>query len=123
MRRGILVGLMVIGLSVPGAWAHEEQAQGGKTLTGEVVAVMCYVSHGEKGLGKDHAGCAKKCIKSGLPVALKVGNQLYLASTADHAAANAMLAELAGQTVTVHGAVMERDGQHLIAISKVEKAQ
>ena len=104
--------------------AHEEHGQAGEqTLTGEVVDVLCYLSHGKDGLGKAHADCAKKCIKSGLPVALKVGDQLYLAANADHTAANARLVELAGGQVTVRGSVMERDGQRLIAISSVEKTQ
>jgi len=91
-----------------------------QTLTGEVVDVFCYLSHGEEGLGPKHAGCAKKCIKGGLPVAIKVGDQLYLASMADHTAANERLGDLAAKQVTVRGKVMERDGQHLIAISSIE---
>ena len=119
------------------AWAHSEHEGHGEaesasaapaapaeqTLTGEVVDVFCYLSHGAEGLGKGHAGCAKKCIKGGLPVAIKVGDQLYLASMADHTAANAQLADLAAKQVTVRGQVMERDGQHLIAISHVEAAE
>ena len=106
------------------ALAHEEQGQGGtQTLTGEVVDVVCYLSHGKEGLGAGHAGCAKKCIQEGLPVAMKVGDQLYLAAMADHTPANAKLAAFAGQQVTVRGVVMEADGQHLITISKVEKTQ
>ena len=106
------------------ASAHEEHGQGGaQTLSGEVVDVVCYLSHGKEGLGKGHAGCAKKCIQEGLPVAIKVGDQLYLAAMADHAPANAKLAHLAGSQVTVQGVVMEADGQHLITISKVEKTQ
>ncbi|HAM41689.1 MAG TPA: hypothetical protein DDX89_08005 [Candidatus Omnitrophica bacterium] len=102
--------------------AHEAAASAEQTLTGEVVDVFCYLSHPAQGLGKDHAGCAKKCIKGGLPVAIKVGDQLYLATMADHIAANEKLAELAAQQVTVTGTVMELDGQHLIAISKIESA-
>ena len=119
---GILVGILsVIGTNL---WAHEEQGQTGEqTLTGEVVDIVCYLSHGKEGLGKAHADCAKKCIKSGLPVALKVGDQLYLASLADHTTANTKLADFAGQSVKVHGTIRERDGQHLIEISQVEKAQ
>ena len=90
------------------------------TLTGEVVDVFCYLDHGEEGLGKKHASCAKKCIKNGLPVAIKVGNELYLASLADHEPANELLADYAAQQVTVHGKIMERDGQKFIAISHVE---
>jgi len=56
----------------------------------------------------------------GLPVALKVGDQLSLASMADHMPANETLAGYAGQRVTVHGKVMERDGQRFIAVSDIE---
>ena len=124
----ILGGLIAVLLvASPGAsFAHEEQgagASGAQTLTGEVVDVFCYLSHGEEGLGKKHAACAKKCINSGLPVAIKVGKMLYLASMADHTAANQKLGDLAAEQVTVRGTVMERDGQHLIAISSIEKAQ
>jgi len=119
-----VVGIVVL-LSAGAAWSHEEHHAaapgGGQVLTGEVVDVFCYLSHGKDGLGKGHAGCAKKCISSGLPVALKVGDQLYLATMASHESANKTLAQWAGQQVTVHGTVMEADGQHLIAITKVEK--
>jgi len=132
MRRiaGCAVGVALV-VGGGSAWAHEEHAAGAQdaaaegaaqeqTLTGEVVDVFCYLSHGEEGLGPKHAGCAKKCIKGGLPVAIKVGDQLYLASMADHTAANERLGDLAAKQVTVRGKVMERDGQHLIAISSIE---
>lgn len=144
---GGLVGIALL-ISATSGWAEMEHEQGGhdhgahdhgasatgqqasptessqeQTLTGEVVDVICYLSHPEGGLGPKHAGCAKKCIKSGLPVAIKVGDQLYLAVMADHNPANQQLAELAAQQVTVRGKVMEQDGQHLIAISEVQKAQ
>jgi hypothetical protein len=108
-----------------GASATAQQATTGsqeQTLTGEVVDVFCYLSHTKDGIGKGHAECAKKCIKSGLPVALKVGDQLYLVTMADHNPANHQLADLAAEQVTVRGKVMEQDGQRLIAISDVQKA-
>lgn len=129
MRR-IAVALVLVGWGWTAGAAgareehgHEAAAPKEQTLTGEVVDVVCYLSHGKDGLGKGHAGCAKKCIKSGLPVALKVGDQLYVVANADHTPANAKLADLAAQQVTVRGTVLERDGQHLIAISSVEKAR
>ncbi len=111
-----------------GAGASQGQTSGAtstpeQTLTGEVVDVFCYLSHPKDGIGKGHAECAKKCIQNGLPVAIKVGEQLYLATMDDHTAANAKLADLAAKQVTVHGKVMELDGQHLIAVSSVEKAE
>ena len=123
--RKIAVALMVDGAGwiAAAASAHEEHGQAGEqVLTGEVVDVVCYLGHGAQGRGKAHADCGSKCIKSGLPVALKVGDQLYLAANADHTAANARLAEFAGEQVTVRGSVTERDGQHLIEIASVEKA-
>ena len=116
------------------AWAHEGHEGGSaepvaentakeQTLTGEVVDVFCYLSHGKDGLGKGHADCAKKCIQSGLPVAIKVGDQLYLAAMSSHDPANKALVEFAGDQVTVRGQVLEKDGQHLVSISSVEKAQ
>ena len=117
-------GLLLLGGGT--AWAHEghemaeENTGKEQVLTGEVVDVFCYLSHGKDGLGKGHADCAKKCIQSGLPVAIKVGDQLYLASMADHNPANQKLAEHAGESVTVHGTVMEKDGQKLIAITEIE---
>ena len=131
---GLLVGLAFV-LGAGQAWGHEghgehdestEQASASgqdQALTGEVVDVFCYLSHSKDGLGKNHADCAKKCIQSGLPVGIKVGNQLYLAAMASHDPANKTLAGFAGRRVTAHGQVMEQDGQHLIAITKVEKAQ
>ena len=110
-----------------GASATEQQATTAssqeQTLTGEIVDVFCYLSHPAEGLGPKHADCAKKCIKNGLPVAIRAGNRLYLATMADHNPANQQLAELAGQQVTVRGKVTELEGQRLIAISDVQKAQ
>lgn len=99
------------------------EASGEQTLTGEVTDVFCYLSHPQEGLGPKHAGCAKRCIQNGLPVAIKVGNQLYLATMNDHNPANQQLVAFAGQQVTVRGKVTELDGQHLIAISSVQQAQ
>lgn len=130
---GVGLGL---GLGTASVWAHSEHEHGAtgtgsvaensaqeQTLTGEVVDVFCYLSHGAEGLGPKHAGCAKRCIKDGLPVAIKVGDQLYLAAMANHDPANKSLGEFAGEQVTVHGTVLEKDGQHLLAITKVERAK
>ena len=118
----LLVGSHVVWASGEHEHAHEASAPAGDTLTGEVVDVFCYLSHGDTGLGKGHAECARKCIKNGLPVAIKVGDQLYLASLQEHEPANETLAKFAGQQVTVRGEVMERDGQRFIAVSHVEPA-
>ena len=135
MKR-LLHGIIGLGLmaAAASAWAHEEHAGGAheqvaehtaaeQTLTGEVVDVFCYLTHGKDGLGKGHADCAKKCIKEGLPVAIKVGDQLYLAAMSSHEPANKTLAGFAGERVSVSGKVLEQDGQHLISITQVKKAR
>ncbi len=114
---GVIAGTLLLAGSA--LTAHEEHAGGAQTLTGEVVDVMCYLSHGASGLGAGHADCGKKCVLGGLPVAIKVGDQLYLAVGSKHETANATLAPFVGQMVTVMGEVLERDGQHLIAISQI----
>ena len=130
-RRTVLalftIGLLTSWIATPAVLAHEGDEMGmmgtDQTIQGEVTDVMCYLSHGEAGLGQKHVDCAMKCIKSGLPVAIKVGDKLYLAVSADHQPLNAQLADLAGQQVKATGHVMERDGQTLIAIERVEAVQ
>jgi len=111
-----------------GAKAAQGDEQGSaaateQSLTGEVVDITCYLSEGENGIGKGHASCARKCIKNGLPVAIRAGGQLYIASMASHEPANATLAEFAAQTVTVYGQIVERDGLKFISVTSVEKAK
>ena len=112
-----VLGLLAAPAAARAEDAHHAEVAATQKLTGEVVDVVCYLSH--DGQGSGHAGCAKKCIESGLPVAIKVGDQLYLASMG-HDPANKSLADKAGQQVTVEGQVYEKDGQKLITISKID---
>jgi hypothetical protein len=89
-----------------------------KTLTGEVVDLMCYVENGAKGDG--HKGCAEKCIKGGGPVGLLSGDQVYLV-VGDHKSLNDELAPHAAKTVTLKGKVSERSGMKMITDAKLQK--
>ncbi len=82
-----------------------------KTLTGEVVDLMCYLDHGAK--GEKHKSCAEKCIKSGGPVGLLSGEDLYLV-IGEHQPMNDQLASKAAQTVTLKGKVVEKNGMKMI---------
>jgi hypothetical protein len=86
---------------------------GGETrsIKGEIVDLMCYLDHGAKGDG--HKGCATTCLKSGGPVGLLSGDQLYLV-IGDHKPMNDVLADKAAQTVTLRGKVVERNGMKMI---------
>jgi hypothetical protein len=100
-------------------WVAVARADDAKTVTGEVVDLMCYLDHGAK--GDKHAGCAQKCIKSGGPVGLLTkDDQLYLV-VGDHQPMNEDLAPHAGKTVTLTGKVVERNGVKLIENAKLEK--
>ena len=95
------------------------RADDAKSVTGEVVDLMCYLDHGAK--GDKHAKCAEKCIKSGGPVGLLTkDDQLYLV-VGDHQPVNEDLAPHAGKTVTLTGKVVERNGIKLLENAKLEK--
>src|ERR1700730_6804750 len=47
-----------------------------KTVTGEVVDMMCFVDH--NATGDKHAACAAKCIKGGGPVGISSEGKTYL---------------------------------------------
>jgi len=89
-----------------------------KSITGEIVDLMCYVDHGAK--GEKHKGCAEKCIKSGGPVGLLSGDDLYLV-IGDHKPMNDELAAKAAQTVTLKGKVVEKNGMKMIENAEIEK--
>ena len=89
-----------------------------KSITGEIVDLMCYVDHGAK--GEKHKGCAEKCIKSGGPVGLLSGDDLYLV-IGDHKQMNEELASKAAQTVTLKGKVVEKNGMKMIENAEIEK--
>ena len=90
-------------------------AAANKTVTGEVVDLMCYVDHNAS--GDKHAACASKCIKQGGPVGIASQGKTYLI-VGDHKPMNDQLAEYAGKTITVKGKIAERGG-----IAMIENAE
>jgi hypothetical protein len=107
---------VVAGLLPPVSVARADDA---KSVTGEVVDLMCYLDHGAK--GDKHAGCAEKCIKSGGPVGLLTkDDQLYLV-IGDHQPMNEALAPHAGKSVTLTGKVVERNGVKMIENAKLQE--
>jgi hypothetical protein len=120
------IALSLVPLAVAGAlWSPSltraddaAAGSGTQTIQGEVVDLMCYLDHGAK--GEKHKGCATKCIKSGGPVGLLSGDQVYLV-VGDHKPMNDELAALAAQTVTLRGKVVERGGMKMIENAEVVK--
>jgi hypothetical protein len=89
-----------------------------KTVTGEVVDLMCYVDHNAS--GDKHAACASKCIKGGGPVGIASEGKTYLI-VGDHKPMNDQLADYAGKTITVKGKVAERGGLTMIENAEIVK--
>jgi hypothetical protein len=98
-------------LAMPFVSLAAESGAQNKSVTGEVVDLMCYLDHGAK--GEKHKSCAEKCIKSGGPVGILSGEDLYLV-IGEHKPINDQLAAKAGQNVTLKGKVVERNGMKMI---------
>ncbi len=100
---------------------HDEKESANKqiTVTGEVVDLVCYIDHGAT--GADHADCARKCIKMGLPVGIKTENGETYMLVGEHKPINDKLAPLAAKTITVKGKAVERDGLHMIENAEIVK--
>ena len=108
----------------PVAFSHEEHdkeklaAASEKTLTGEIVDLMCYADHGAT--GEQHAKCAATCIKGGGPVAILSDGKAYLV-VGDHKPMNDQLSEYAGKTVTLKGKLASTGGIPLLENAEIVK--
>src|SRR5438874_12991360 len=79
-----------------------------KTVTGEIVDMMCYIDH--NAVGADHGqSCGAKCIKDGGPVGIVGDGKAYLV-VGEHKPMNDQLAEYCGKTVTLKGKAADRGG-------------
>jgi hypothetical protein len=108
----------------PLVFAHEEHekeklaATAEKTLTGEIVDLMCYADH--KATGEEHAKCAATCIKGGGPVAILSEGKTYLV-VGDHKPMNDQLAEYAGKTITLKGKLASNGGIPMLENAEIVK--
>ena len=106
------------------AFAHEDHekeklaAAEEKTITGEVIDLMCYADH--KSTGEKHASCAATCIKGGGPVAILSDGKAYLV-VGDHKPMNDQLAEYAGKTITLKGKLASNGGIPLLENAEIVK--
>ena len=89
------------------------------TVTGEVLDMACYLDHGAH--GEKHAGCAKTCIESGLPVGIKSSDGKVYLIIGEHKPLNKELAEHAAKTITIKGKLVSRDGISMIANAEIVK--
>ena len=100
------------------AGKEKPDAAATKTVTGEVVDMMCYADH--NATGEKHAACAAKCIKGGGPVGIVSEGKTYLV-VGDHKPMNDQLAEYAGKTVTLKGKVASNGGINMLENAEIVK--
>ena len=109
--------------TAPLALAHDEHgkadAAAEKTVTGEVVDMMCYVDH--NAMGDSHGqSCGAKCIKNGGPVGIVENGKAYLV-VGEHKPINDELADSCGKTITLKGKFVERGGIALLENAEIVK--
>jgi hypothetical protein len=110
-------------MTAPIAMAHEHEkenlaATADKTVTGEIVDVMCYVDHGA--MGDKHSACSAKCIEGGGPVGIVSDGKLYIV-VGDHKPMNGELAEYAGKTITLKGKMASNGGVSMLENAEIVK--
>lgn len=118
MKYLIVAALMVSGVALADKPAGK--TAGKDKITGEVVDVTCYASHGAK--GEKHAACAQKCLTGGLPAGIVADGKLWIVTMNDHSSPSAKLAPMAGKTVTAEGQKVEKDGANIFEIDTVTPA-
>ena len=111
--------------TAPLALAHDpaehakDAAASEKTVTGEIVDMMCYVDH--NAVGESHGqSCGAKCIKNGGPVGIVSDGKAYLV-VGEHKPMNDQLAEYCGKTVTLKGKLADRGGIAMLENAEVVK--
>ena len=117
-----IAALAVAPLAIAQEHAHGKEdlsASAEKSLSGEVVDMMCYVDH--NAMGEKHGqSCGAKCIRSGGPVGIVSDGKAYLV-VGEHKPINDQLADYCGKTVTVKGKMAERGGMAMIENAEIVK--
>lgn len=112
----LVVSPLALAAEEPGKEKLDAAAE--KTITGEVVDLMCYADH--NAMGEKHASCAAKCIKGGGPVGIVSEGKTYLV-VGDHKPMNDQLAEYAGKTVTLKGKLASNGGIPMLENAEIVK--
>jgi len=125
--KSIVGAALILGLGFsPLVFGHEheqgkqDQSAGAeKTVTGEIVDMMCYVDH--NAVGESHGqSCGAKCIKNGGPVGIVSDGKAYLV-VGEHKPMNDQLAEYCGKTVALKGKLADRGGIAMLENAEVVK--
>src|SRR5207302_279564 len=124
----VITTAFVVALSLsPLSFAHDPSEHGKenlsaaaeKTVTGEIVDMMCYVDNNAVG-EEDGKWCGAKCIKNGGPVGIIENGKAYLV-VGEHKPMNDQLAEYCGKTVTLKGKAADRGGIAMLENAEIVK--
>ena len=123
MRRLVAVGALSVllclaaGASLDRSHAAESSDV---TLTGEVLDLACYITHGAK--GPEHAPCAAKCASMGQPIGLAASDGKVYILVADHADSDPFTKakSMAGKKVEIKGEVAAKDGMNSLTVHAVK---
>ena len=107
------------------AFGQAADAPSTVTLKGEVVDMHCFVTrHGGEGRGVSHAGCANACLARNVTAGFVASDgKVYLLFDEKPFPVKEKIAGLAGQAVTLTGAVVERDGVRGILLKSISPTQ
>ena len=124
---GLFVAITAAGCSEADADANGQSATGTRTVTGQVVCLVCYARNNAN-TGSDHDSgrvCAEACIKwEGNPVGLVASDgKVYQFSGGLIANNNAKAGQHVAHKVTVTGEVYEKDGMTMIRANDLQMAQ
>lgn len=86
----------------------------------EVIDVACYIAKGAK--GEAHQGCAAKCISEGGELALLNDGKLYVPVDQDFHSARKRFVTKGGETVTVMGKAISKDGINYLQLGSEKKS-
>lgn len=95
-----------------------------KSVTGELVTIMCYTKNGDKGRGENHVSCAVDCAKKGYPLAvLATDGTLYQVVGKLAADDNAKIQSLLAKTVVATGDLGQAGDNKTIDATTIDLAK
>jgi hypothetical protein len=124
----VLIGLLVVAAIALGSRVLRADTKSGKTekpapdvtLTGTVVDMHCYVTHGIH--GGDHTGCANACIARGVPAGfLTDDGVLYVLFGATPHSVKETVKDLADVPAKATGTPVVRGGVKGLQLKSIEK--
>lgn len=121
----VAIGLFLNSYEHRGVFGQAPEAPATVTMKGEVVDMHCFVTrHGGEGRGASHAGCANACLARNVTAGFVASDgKVYLLFDEKPFPVKEKIAGLAGQAVTLTGAVVERDGVRGILLKSISPAQ